>query len=258
MTPRTVGMLTLLALAALPAGADAQNKREKAQIAQARRHYDKAREHYNLGEYDQAIAEFKEAYRLWKQPLFLFDIGQAYRLSGDCAQAITFYKSYLREAPNPDNRAEVDKGMAVCASATKPAPRDEPSKQLEAPPPAPPLPTPAPAPESTSRSFVALHRGSVVAGGAAVVLGGVGMALSVSSWLDYKDLADRCVGVPCPEDDIDALDRKVLYTNIAWGAAGAAAITSAILYVWFEKDTESLPRAAVVPTTHGASVLVRF
>jgi tetratricopeptide (TPR) repeat protein len=69
-------------------------------------------QHFNLAEYDEAIVAYKEAYRLDPEPLFLYDIAQAYRQKPDCTKARTFYKSYLRNAPDATNRDKVDKRIA--------------------------------------------------------------------------------------------------------------------------------------------------
>jgi len=49
--------------------------------AKAKQLYDEGLRHYNLAEYPDAIASWKESYRLSKAPLLLFNLGQAYRLA---------------------------------------------------------------------------------------------------------------------------------------------------------------------------------
>jgi tetratricopeptide (TPR) repeat protein len=65
--------------------------------------------HYNLNEFDEALRDFKEAYRIRPDPVFLFNIAQCYRQLGDPKAAASFYRSYRRELPNAPNRAEVDR-----------------------------------------------------------------------------------------------------------------------------------------------------
>lgn len=76
--------------------------------------YDQGRKHFDLGEYKEAIASWKQAYMLSTAPLLLFNIGQAYRLSGNCAQANRFYLNYQRAEPRPTNKAELDAAMTKC------------------------------------------------------------------------------------------------------------------------------------------------
>jgi tetratricopeptide (TPR) repeat protein len=74
---------------------------------EAQEHYKAGLRHYNIGSFDDAITEWKEAYRLHGSPLFLFNIAQAYRMKNDYDQAIFFFTAYLRERPNAPNAQEV-------------------------------------------------------------------------------------------------------------------------------------------------------
>jgi len=78
-------------------------------IAEAKRLYQEGNTHYALGEYAAAADKFKEAFRLSKKPLLLYNVGQAYRLGNEPTKALTFYKSYLNAAPDAANRAEVER-----------------------------------------------------------------------------------------------------------------------------------------------------
>ncbi len=82
----------------------------------AKAHYAAGLQHFNLAEFEQALAEFKEAYRSKPDPVFLFNIGQCHRKLGHVTDAITFYRSYLREAPDAKNRNEVDRRIAELES----------------------------------------------------------------------------------------------------------------------------------------------
>jgi tetratricopeptide (TPR) repeat protein len=74
----------------------------------ARRHFESGMAHFNLQEYAFAISEFEDAYRLQPDPAFLYNLGQAHRLAGHDERALYFYRTYLRAAPEADNRAEVE------------------------------------------------------------------------------------------------------------------------------------------------------
>src|SRR6185312_14156872 len=95
----------------------------------------------------QAIETWKQAYLISKKPLLLFNIGQAYRLSGDCAQAMTFYDNYQNAEPSIKNQDELDHAIAACkaleakpadAKPVEPKPADKPVA----------ITTPAPPPEA--------------------------------------------------------------------------------------------------------------
>jgi tetratricopeptide (TPR) repeat protein len=90
--------------------------------AKAKALYDEGLRHFQVAEYTQAIDAWKQSYLLSKKPLLLFNIGQAYRLSGDCKQAITFYDNYQDAEPNPKNQDELDQAVAACkVQGDKPA-----------------------------------------------------------------------------------------------------------------------------------------
>jgi tetratricopeptide (TPR) repeat protein len=76
--------------------------------SEARAHYQKATALFNLGEFDDAAAEYKEAYKSLPEPVFLYNIAQAYRLSGDLQKAAFFYTSYARNAKDPATKREAE------------------------------------------------------------------------------------------------------------------------------------------------------
>jgi hypothetical protein len=169
--PGLLVTVTLLALA-LPAPGRAQpaaaGRPDNAEENTPRAHYQRGLNHYNVAEYDQAIAEFKKAYELSNAPELLFNIGQAYRLKGDCKQAVRVYRSFLREAGSRANRSAAESFIEVCgkqdASSVAglppavPAPAGAPpasSPQVTTPPPvAPPTPAVAPAATASPASIV--------------------------------------------------------------------------------------------------------
>jgi tetratricopeptide (TPR) repeat protein len=75
----------------------------------ARLHYERGMTHYQLGEFGPAVEEFKAAYALAHQPGLLFNLAQASRLGKQYEQALYFYRSYLRVAPEAANRDDVER-----------------------------------------------------------------------------------------------------------------------------------------------------
>jgi tetratricopeptide (TPR) repeat protein len=64
---------------------------------------------YQLGRYREAIAEYRRAYELRADPLFLFQIAESYRQLGASEQALFYYDRYLAgalEGPNRDAAEE--------------------------------------------------------------------------------------------------------------------------------------------------------
>jgi tetratricopeptide (TPR) repeat protein len=74
----------------------------------ARGHYQKATALFNLGEFADAASEYKEAYKSLPEPVFLYNIAQAYRLAGDLQKAAFFYTSYARNAKDPATKREAE------------------------------------------------------------------------------------------------------------------------------------------------------
>ena len=97
----------------------------------ARQAYRRALQHYNLAEWSPALASFTEAYRLYEEPSFLFNIAQCHRQLGHQQDAITFYRSFLRNTPDAKNREEVQQLISrletsvAAESAAKKAPPQE-------------------------------------------------------------------------------------------------------------------------------------
>jgi tetratricopeptide (TPR) repeat protein len=104
-SPRLAPFLgALLVLAALrPVRAD---DRSSDQIA--RRHHERGTTFYNLGQFEEAIGEYRKGYEQKADPVFLYNIGQAYRQLGALDRALFFYRRYLSTMPNAPNRAQVE------------------------------------------------------------------------------------------------------------------------------------------------------
>ena len=250
--------------------------------AKAKQLYDEGLRHYQVAEYTQAIDAWKQAYLISKKPLLLFNIGQAYRLSGDCAQAMTFYDNYTDAEPNPKNQDELDQAVAACKNAkpavttdtkppattdTKPPalttttttkPVD--TRPVETTPVEPPPPVkvePAPPPPAPVQEASGGHRGiGMIVGIGGVVLegGAVFFALQGGSKADEVQKYVMTNGV------FDA-KAKALQSDgerdnkLAWGfgiAGGAAIIAGAVLYLTGGASEEH--GVAIVPTPDGARV----
>ena len=138
------------ALAAEPHGA-ADPRTEK-----AREHYLQGDAYYKLEKYGNALQEYEQAYLAKQDASFLYNIAQCRRLMGDKAEAIKFYRQYLKDAPNAPNRAVAEKHIKDLEAALAapgggpppptPSPGSPPapvSPLVSAPPPVMPAPAPA-------------------------------------------------------------------------------------------------------------------
>jgi len=82
----------------------------------AREFYQSATSHYNLSEWQAALDDFREAYRLKADPALLFNIAQCHRQLGNYREAANFYRAYRREGGKGDVdrlTAEMDKAAAA-------------------------------------------------------------------------------------------------------------------------------------------------
>jgi hypothetical protein len=120
----------------------------------ARAHFKTGSTYYDLGKYDDAIREFEAAYEAKSDPAFLFNLAQAHRLADHPAEALHFYRTYLRYVPDPPNRADIEikiKALEKLAAA-RPAPAESgpassPTMATEP----PPATAPGPASEPSAR-----------------------------------------------------------------------------------------------------------
>lgn len=265
----------LFLLAALPARADDDK-------AAAREHTRRGARAYDLGHYRDAVTEFEAAYQAKDDPALLFNIGQAYRAAGDYANAITAYKSFIRNLPHTDRRrdieariAELERVLAAQARAssgppegTLPAP---PHAHVEpAPPPvefgpAPPpvamvpsLPSPAPSTESARADHpgrVKLFSGIGVAvvGVGGIVAGAVFAALAKSADQEFLHPSN---GVYSSTAD----DHRTTYPKAevaCFATGGVALVGGAVLVALGVRESKRARLTASVGPGH-ASAAVAF
>ena len=62
-------------------------------------HYDKGKQLYAAKDFVGAVAEFEAARAIDPQPRYVFNLAQAQRMAGRCADAVTSYEAFLATAP---------------------------------------------------------------------------------------------------------------------------------------------------------------
>lgn len=133
---------------------------------QAKAKSELGRRHYELGEYKTAIAAYREAYLILPSPGVLFNLGQAYRLAGDCTAAASAYRSFLRsEREGPARQLANEQLTAVDACARRETDADE---------------------RRRARDRKMRHAGLAIAGA-----GAVGLALATYFAVDAERAEDR-------------------------------------------------------------------
>lgn len=247
---RAIVATVVVALAmAAPARAQAQAEPDAKELfVQAERHFD-------LGEYEEAIAGYREAYRIDPRPGLLYNLGQAYRLLGDCVTAARMYRNFLRLAPESKYRAVAEENLAsleACeqeriAAGVKPATSEgsEPEAVVEDAPPPPPVEEPAPEPEvqpqplpkGPARDVAGAHPwrpfgiGTAVAGAA---LAGVGAYLSVRAAQASREVSDA-YREGAAWSDIEAIDARGRDQEVAGGVllgVGSALAIAGVVVTW--------------------------
>ena len=273
MTPRCdLARSVALAIAVLLSGHSAWAQPTDADVA-----YEDGRRLYDLREWDQAIAKFKEAYRLRPDPKSLFNIAQSFRLKNDCVEAINFYRTYKRNFPNEKNVPKVDKFIAElepCAKlSTNPPPpplvktdpvRTEPVKPYPDPlvtTPVRPQPRIRPDPQPQPQLPPPVERPTVVgknqrtAGIVIASIGALGLIGGVYFGLDAQSLANDAtngmqVWDPTLEERGKSADSKA---KLLFGIGGAAVIGGIIIYAVAPRAERS--PVGVVPYRDGAMVV---
>lgn len=104
----------------------------------ARKDFDAGERAYNLGDFTKAAELFKQAYEEWPEPAFLFNLAQTYRQSGDCKQALFFYKRFLSLKQNdtkkpikPELKKEVENRIGELEECTRRELANKPPDQLD-------------------------------------------------------------------------------------------------------------------------------
>jgi len=101
-------ILGLAACAALLGGA-ASARAQQPDYEAAKRHFLTGKDLFEKHEYLRAAAEFEAAYEITKDPVVLFNVGEAYEKAGKLDEAIRAYEGYLAQTPTAQDREDVEK-----------------------------------------------------------------------------------------------------------------------------------------------------
>jgi len=243
--------------------------------ASARDHFNKGTTLYDLARYREAAAEYELAYQAKNDPAILYNIAQVWRLAGESAKAVTFYKSYLRRIPNADNRAQVEIRIAELQKATEQMEHTkqgppEGAMRLEdnrPSPEAPVVPPPAvtiTAPSSEPRPIDAKPSSSWRMkrnAGIGLVAGGIAF-LAVGG--AFVALASQANGEVITSDNrfsASAEDRRNGYQlgdAVCFAVGGAAVVTGAVLWALGARESRVRVSASIQPGSFSASLSGSF
>lgn len=164
---RLLCALALVLAAVAPVNAADSSRADSAK--QATEAYERGMTHFQLDEYDAAIKEWEDGFRIRAAPQFLYNLAQAYRLSKRPEKALSFYRKFLNMDPKTPTRATVEKYIAslelvIAEQKNAPPPHvDEPTPTPAPVVSAPPLQQPLPPIVAASPSAVALPDSALVA-----------------------------------------------------------------------------------------------
>lgn len=229
---------------------------------------------YKAGDFRGAADKFQLAYERDPDPVYLFNLAQAYRFAKLCQQAADSYTRFLKEAPNAPNRDKVQKyleEMNACAHSqdlVKPdsKPKVETSTKLEDP------NESAPPEEHHEQVAVGTEppprddRGGRTGGStptlgyALVGVGVVGLASGAFFTYDVSVLnSNTCHDGSCGQaavDDLNSRGDRAEYAAVASYTIGAAALATGIWLVLHGHDDEHA--LAIAPARHGALLSFSF
>lgn len=225
----------------------------------AKQLYTEGKRYYDVADYAHAIEAWKQAYVLSSAAMLLYNIGQAYRLSGDCASALRFYATYEREAGTEVDKAGLDEARARCNP--QPTGANPPPAFPVSPQPASPTALHDVGLDRTDRSPVAPHDhadgGSMKTAGIATAAGGA-VLLGLGLYLDHVASDDaskvesfRGVWTKTQQDWQNSGQTASTWGAIATGAGVAALAGGAVLYYLGMRSD----RMDVAVTPHAATVV---
>jgi tetratricopeptide (TPR) repeat protein len=112
--PRRPLPALLLAVALVASGeiARAEAPSDEA-VERSRQRYQEAAQAYSEHRYKDAIDLFFAANRIAANPAYAYNIGLAYEELGDADNALLWYRNYLRDLPNAQDRPEIERRITT-------------------------------------------------------------------------------------------------------------------------------------------------
>jgi tetratricopeptide (TPR) repeat protein len=233
MVPVRLALALLVVLVAISGPARADD------LAEARVRFKAGQRAYVEREYRRAIGEFTAANRLHPNPQFAYNIGRCHEQLGEYADAVRFYREYLRAVPEAPDKGEVSQHIA---DLERRMPSSAPVMREPEPRPTTDVHVQQTATEPRSPRHL---RWTWVAGGttAAALVGA-----AVASWMaqaKFDDLEKSCAP-HCSDSEISTLDKGVTIANVLWGVTAAAAVVTGVV-TWLELRSPPTSSFTVAP-----------
>ncbi len=227
--------------------------------ADAERYYNEGQTAYDAKRYDDAIAAWDKSYALSHLSALVYNLAQAHRLHGDCAEALDAYKRFIALDPKSPQRTSAEGFIRDLDPCPAPAGVVEPPPP---PPTLPPLPPPSLPPSPPHHVAVAhASTGERVAG---IVVAGVGVATAaVGGYFgaQAQSLASQvraACASGCEYDTVKSKDQQgrsdETLQYVLYAAGGAAIVTGAIVFALGSRNHVETP-VAVAPLPGGAALI---
>jgi hypothetical protein len=250
-----IALLAVLAAASADARLASAQDSNAANVAAARRHFDKARAEYAQGAYREAIAELEAAHALDPAAKdLIFNLGVVHEKLSDIDDALQWFQLYTTLTLTPQERERADAYIRRLEGAKK-----ELAQRPQGPPPAgtvsPPPPDTPLVPMATSVPPPPRYGRLDAATVTMIGVSGVGLAFGTA--MAVKATADQPTGFVTGRDGTFAdlqgrqntAHREAVFADVGFGVSIAAGITAAVLYFARPRDGATTP-----PTTGGATV----
>ena len=106
-------LVQALALCAAFVGGAASALAQQPDYEAAKRHFLTGKDLFEKHDYSRAATEFEAAYEITKDPVVLFNVGEAYEKAGKLDDSIRAYEGYLAGTPQAQDREDVEKKIDV-------------------------------------------------------------------------------------------------------------------------------------------------
>jgi tetratricopeptide (TPR) repeat protein len=229
--------------AAPPASGAQGAKPDAAKKQRAEQHLHAGTAAFDKQDYELAITELKASYAEIPNPSLLYALGQAYRLSGDCAQAIEAYRSFIASNPAEKQREAANANIERCEKSAPPvatAAAAATAQTQEAPPEGPEAakveaaaaPPPADTPPPDTKSWYEDVPGGLLTGtGIAAAAVGTVLYIGGRSKVSDTDSVPSDVEFRTNRDEADAGLTQQKIGLVVLGAGGALITAGIIRYV---------------------------
>jgi len=205
--------------------------------AQAHAHFEVAASYYEQANYESALREFLEAYRLSQRSQLFYNLSLCYQQLGDLQNAVDYLARYLSEVTEIANRASLQTRLEnlrarLAAHEVAPPVEEHPTETTTTTTAAEPVPpVAATSPPPTSSGGDSLNVGAIASfsvAGVGLILGAVftGLAASENSRISGLPCASSRT---CSDGDLSGMRTDALVADIMWGVSLAGAAVGLIL-----------------------------